>query len=493
MDDNGHGTHVAGVIAAENNGIGGVGVAFNSKIMVLKAGNSSGHFNNSDIAEAIQYAYMNGASVINMSFGGSQISLAVEDALEHAYNSCVLVASAGNDGACNNLACKRCINKAVSYPAALPYVIGVMSVNNLGATVSSFSNYDHNPYDSIEYEVYAVGESVFSTWPNNKYAELNGTSMAAPYVSGIAALLRSAYPDRNTYSTKYLQSQIVNTGTINPFNSILEEKDKAHSVANVYEALTKLPTPEVNLYDYRIDDSVSLSNKNDGNGVVNAGERIRLYLSLYNRGGVASNVNVSIDTVRSSGFTDPYFTIINSTVILPDIGTYSVREANEEQYFEILVDENCPNDYLTDFNVSFSYKNGMNSKDTTAYSDAGTVQFNVSHGWYLPKNITEDTTYTADRLYILGEDMVIAEGVTVTFEEGCQIQFYDDREYYNSPRIINYGTLNFNVSKENMIKIAPSERHVGFICYMQNYGTLMIDYAEMMNVVFSKTENDYIR
>lgn len=491
MDDNGHGTHVAGIIAAENNGIGGVGVAFNSKIMVLKAGNSSGYFNNSDIAEAIQYAYMNGASVINMSFGGSLISLAVEDALENAYNSCVLVAAAGNDGACNNLSCEdpNCLIRSVSYPAALPYVIGVMSTNSDGTVVSSFSNYDHYPYNSIEYEVYAVGESVFSTWPNNKYAVLNGTSMATPYVSGIAALLRTAYPDRNTYSTKYLQSQIVNTGSVNPIRKLTVDED--HSVANVYEALTKLPTPEVNLYDYKIDDSVSLSDKNDGNGVVNAGERIRLYLSLYNRGGVASNVNVSIDTIRDNdpSLTDPYFTIVNSMVNLSDIGTYSEREANAEQYFEILVDENCPNDYLANINVKFNYTNGMDSSDTKIYTDKGTeaVQFNVSRGWYLPKNITEDTTFTADRLYILGEDMVIAESVTVTFEEGCQIQFYDDREYYNSPRIINYGTLNFNGNKEKMIKIAPNQMHLKFVCYMQNYGTLTVDYAETKNILFIKT------
>ena len=70
MDDNGHGTHVAGIIAAANNNIGTVGVAFNCKIMPVKTGTSSGTLNNSDIAEAIQYAYMNGASVINMSFGG---------------------------------------------------------------------------------------------------------------------------------------------------------------------------------------------------------------------------------------------------------------------------------------------------------------------------------------------------------------------------------------------------------------------------------------
>ena len=71
MDDNGHGTHVAGIIGAANNGIGVTGVAYNCKVMPIKAGNSSGYFNNSDIASAITYAYMNGADVINMSFGGT--------------------------------------------------------------------------------------------------------------------------------------------------------------------------------------------------------------------------------------------------------------------------------------------------------------------------------------------------------------------------------------------------------------------------------------
>lgn len=481
MDDNGHGTHVAGIIAAENNGIGGVGVAYNSKVMVLKAGNSSGYFNNSDIAEAIQYAYMNGASVINMSFGGSLISIAVEEALENAYNQCVLVAAAGNDGACNNLACPVCIYKSVSYPAALPYVIGVMSTNGDCTATSSFSNYDHYPYNNIEYEVYAVGESVFSTWPNNKYATLNGTSMAAPYVSGMAALLRTAYPDRNTYSTKYLQSQIVNTGSIN--------LDGAHTVANVYEAMTKLPTPEVNLYDYYIDDSTSISSDNNGNGVMDAGETVRLFVSLHNRGGVASNVKVTLDTMRNNdpSLTDPYFTIVNDTVNLSDIGTYSVREANETQYFEIKVSGDCPNDYLVNFNVKFSYTNGMDNNDVTLYGGSGTAQFNVSKGYYLPSTFTEDTTYTADRLYIVGSDVVIPAGITVTFEEGCEIQFYaNDAGYYNtlynSPVITVYGTLNFNGTYDNRVVVSPSERFYDCVCEIENKGCVNINGASLNNV-----------
>lgn len=489
MDDNGHGTHVAGIIAAENNGIGGVGVAYNSKVMVLKAGNSSGYFNNSDIAEAIQYAYMNGASVINMSFGGSFISVTVEEALQNAYNSCVLVAAAGNDGACNNLACRNpgCLIKKVTYPAALPYVIGVMSANHDGSRSSLFSNYDHYPYNSVEYEVYAVGEAVPSCWPGNKYARLSGTSMAAPTVSGIAALLRSYYSDREMYSTKFIQSQIVNTGT----RSI----DGAHSLANVYDALTRMPKPEVNLYDYSIDDSTAISSANNGNGVIDAGETVRLYISLHNRGGVASNVNVSIDTNRGEGLTDPYFTFVNPTMQLSDIGTYSVRESGDK-YFEIVVSKDCPNDYLADFNIRYTYTNGMDSKDTAKYKDDGNqkAQFNVSSGYCLPSVISEDTTFTNDRLYIVGENVTIPAGVTVTFEEGCRIQFYDDREYYNSPTISVYGNLIFEGTKDNMIKIYPSERNSTFVCWINadHSAALSMNYVDAVNLhIYDKSGCSY--
>ena len=500
MDDNGHGTHVAGIIAAENNKIGGIGVAYGCKVMVLKAGNSSGYFNNSDIAEAIQYAYMNGASVINMSFGGGNISIAVEDALQNAYNSCVLVAAAGNSGGCNVVLCSCGKGIGPTYPAALPYVIGVMSVDKDGKHISSFSNYDHHPYDSVEYEVYAVGEGVGSTWPTDKYACLNGTSMAAPTVAGIAALLRSYYTDREVYSTKFIQSQIVNTGTVHPH--ILDHaEDSAHSVADAGLALTKLPKPNVNLYDYRIDDSTSICEANNGNGVIDAGETVRLYISLHNRGGVASNVNVTIDTYRrevgDETMTDPYFTFVNSAISLSDIGTYSIREAYVDEYFEIIVDPNCPNDYRVDFNIRFTYENGLDEKDKETYSGDGTAQFNVSRGYHLPGVITEDTVFTADRLYIVGEDVVIPAGVTVTFEEGCQIQFYDDRSYLNSPRIIVYGTLKLSGTKENMITVKPSERLPYYVCFIEGKenGTIVASAVDATNLVVRATayiSNSYL-
>lgn len=504
MDDNGHGTHVAGIAAAENNKTGTVGVAYNCKIMCLKAGNSSGYFNNSDIAEAIQYAYMNGASVINMSFGGSSISIAVEDALMDAYNQCVLVAAAGNDSLCNNLGCPVHAplgQVGVSYPAALPYVIGVMSCNANGTTRSAFSNFDHAPYGTVEYEVYACGEQIPSTWPNNKYATLSGTSMACPVVAGIAAVLRSTYPDREVYSNKYIQSQIVNTGTKHAF---VDEKvgiDGDHAVADLYEALTYIPKPNVKLYDYYIFDNVEFSAKNNGNGVVDAGETIHLAVELKNIGGVASDVNVTIDTIRNgdASITDPYFNITTGAITLSDIGTYSVRDGGKiytdgvvtdmTKCFVIEVDDDCPNDYLADFNVHFTYKNGLDEDDDTVYTDDGrqTAQFSVSRGFHLPSTITEDTTYTADRLYIVGGDVIIPAGVTVTFEEGCEIQFYDSREYYNSPQIIVYGRLDFLGSKDNRISIFPNEKYLYYGCLIESVGEVNLRYVRGINIFINNT------
>ena len=490
MDDNGHGTHVAGIIAAENNKIGGVGVAYNCKIMCLKAGSSTGYFNSSDIAEAVQYAYMNGASVINMSFGGSSLSRSVEEALADAYNQCVLVAAAGNNGMCNQPGCPEHIPfVAPFYPASLQYVIGVMSCDATGSSLSSFSNFDHYSFNNYEYDVCACGENIQSTWPNNKYASLSGTSMACPTVAGIAAVLRSTFSDRETYSTKYITSQIVNTVS----------KTDSFGVANLYKALTELPEPYIyNVYDCYIFDNIEFSPKNNGNGVIDAGETIRLALELQNRGGMATNVVAKIDTIRNDDpdLTDPYFTITKDTVNLSDIGTYSIRDFGKiydedgnwigtEKYFEIVVSEDCPNAYYVNFNLHFTYKNGLDEKDETEYEGEGSLLCNVNRGYHLSGVISEDTVFEADRLYIVSSDVVIPEGVIVTFKEGCQIQFYDNREYYNSPVVTVYGTLNFQGTKEKMIKLAPDDHHENFVCNINvlEGGTLNADYLESANLL----------
>lgn len=502
MDDNGHGTHVAGIVAAADNSFGTVGVAFNCKVMCLKAGNSSGYFNNSDIAEAIRYAYMNGASVINMSFGGSYISDAVKEALEDAYNKCVLVASAGNDSLCNNLKHSLLHPVGVTYPAALPYVIGVMSTSNGGDCVSSFSNYDDTPYDTVEYETYASGEQIPSCWPNNKVAKMSGTSMAAPIISGTAALLRSELTDRDVYSNKYIQSQLINTGTKHPFNNILEEYDMYHSYANVYEAITNIPKPSVSFYDSYIFDNVEYSPNNNGNGVAEAGETIRVGIELKNRGGVAKNVVATIDTIRNDdpSLTDPYFTFNVDRIEMSDIGTYSVRDCGKiyddsknvigtEKYFEIVISKDCPNDYLTKFNINVNYNNGLDKDDKTNYVNKDIYEINISNGYILPSVINEDTVFTNDKKYIVAENVIIPLGVTVTFEEGCDIQFYaNSSSYYNSmiissPQIIVYGRLELIGSNDNHINVFSSDSFIHYVCsFVKNGGVIDFTFVDGVNI-----------
>jgi Subtilisin-like serine proteases len=205
MDDHGHGTHVAGIIAMENNNVGGVGIAYKSKIMPIKAGGSDGTLNSTDIAKAIVYAYKNGADVINMSFGSYAHSALIENALQDAFNSCVLVAAAGNDG----IPTADCpLGGQNMYPASYFYVIGVMAYDEANK-FASFSNWDYAPNANAEYEVVAPGVSIYSTLPNGRYASWNGTSMAAPMVSAEAAILRSSLKDKDTYSSRYIMGQLV--------------------------------------------------------------------------------------------------------------------------------------------------------------------------------------------------------------------------------------------------------------------------------------------
>ena len=496
MDDNGHGTHCAGIIAAENNKIGTVGIAYNCKIMCLKASSSSGYLNNSDIAEAIQYAYMNGASIISMSFGGEFLSVAVSEALENAYNQCVLVAAAGNDSKCNEAGCPvhEPSNKvSVTYPASLNYVIGVMSCDNHGK-ISGFSNFDHYLYNSREYDCYAPGEHIASTFPGNRYASLSGTSMATPQVAAIAALVRSKYQDREIYSNKFITAQLV-------------RGDGYYCCINADVALNDFPTPKINgINNYYIFDNVEFDpSHNNGNGIIESGETIHVGIELMNRGGKATDVTVSLDTTRDEGIVVPYINILSSDICYSEIGTYSIRDAgliydgnnnvvDVENPIIVKIADNTPNDYLSVIHTNINYSNGLNANDSTNYTASYDIEFRISNGYILPMIISEDVTFTSNRRYIIANDVNISSGVNVTFEEGCEVQFYVENQgykdtLYNSPQINIFGNLSFNGSSDNQIYIHPSELFFQFACifHMENGCTLSFDYCKLENV--SNTRN----
>lgn len=189
-----HGTHVAGIIAAtRNNDKGMNGVAVNARIMVLRAV-PSGDERDKDIANAIRYAVDNGAKVINMSFGKSfspQPEL-VREAVEYARSKDVLLVHAAGNDATN-------IDKNNNFPQPFDaqgnryehwIEVGASSFQQGRNITASFSNYGPKSVD-----VFAPGDYIYATMPGSKYDFNSGTSMAAPVVAGMAAMIRGMYPE----------------------------------------------------------------------------------------------------------------------------------------------------------------------------------------------------------------------------------------------------------------------------------------------------------
>jgi hypothetical protein len=179
-DGNGHGTHVAGTIAGENNGTGVTGVAYNARIMAVKVLSDSGSGSNSSVANGIRYAANNGARVINLSLGGGYSS-DIYSAIQYATGrGSIVVMASGNEGA-----------SQPGYPAfhATEYGLSIGAVDST-SRIASFSN--RAGTNSAMRHVMAPGVNVYSTVPNNGYASYNGTSMATPHAAGVVALMLSA-------------------------------------------------------------------------------------------------------------------------------------------------------------------------------------------------------------------------------------------------------------------------------------------------------------
>lgn len=172
-DDNGHGSHVAGIVAALNNTIGVVGVGPDIDLYAVKVLNRKGSGYVSDIIEGLGWCEANGMDVVNMSLGTTADTQSFHDAVAALYASgTVIVAAAGNDG----------IGSAVNYPAAYPEVIAVSATTQTDG-LASFT------CTGPQIELAAPGYSVYSTYKSGGYATLSGTSMASPHVAGVAALV----------------------------------------------------------------------------------------------------------------------------------------------------------------------------------------------------------------------------------------------------------------------------------------------------------------
>lgn len=436
MDEHGHGTHVAGIIAMTPGNGGGVGVAYGAKIMCVRAGQANGSFASSDIAKAIKYAADNGADVINMSFGGTGRSYLVESALQDAFPSCVLVAAAGNDGLpTNDAMLAGYLFTEDIYPAGYKYVIGVMATDN-NQSIAYFSNWDFIEGQNCEYEMVAPGVNIYSTLPGNRYACWSGTSMAAPNVAAAAAILRSKYTDKSKYSSRYIMGQLCSATTSSVFFKGSKGDTHVYPVLNIRDSLTNQAQPNLSLDEVYTLDYQDVSSVNNGDGIAQPGETIDMGIAVWNRWGAATDVTVKVDADSVGGVANKYVEFINDEVKLSDVGTFaSVNNGftyTDEKLTGISnpirfkIKEGTPNDIQITFNFTITAKNGLDEKDTVVYTikPKPTYTLTVQNGVALSGIINEDMTLTNDKLWILENNVLIPEGVTVTVEPGTRIQFW---------------------------------------------------------------------
>lgn len=296
MDDEGHGTHVAGIIAAEANSQGTVGVAgkANVQILPLKALDATGSGYLSHIAQAVMYAADEGADIINMSLGAKGYSQTMEEAVNYAVaQGSVVIVAAGNETD----------NADLYTPASIPAAITVSAVNQ-SLTLASFSNFG----SSID--IAAPGVDIVSDWINGKYMIADGTSQAAPMVSGVAALLKA----QENLSSSQITSRLLATATDLGVSG--RDNQYGYGLVNANKALTEKPQSvlEADITSVNLPTSVAegqtfsgtVTVKNTGNETWSAANGIRLRLSGMNTeqlGSIPSGTNIAPGQTHTFSFT----------------------------------------------------------------------------------------------------------------------------------------------------------------------------------------------
>jgi subtilisin family serine protease len=457
-DDNSHGTHVAGIAAAEgNNGTGITGVAYNASIMPIKVLQSSGTGNSSDLAQAINYASNKGASVINMSLGSYGESMTVKTALENAYTGTgdeegsMLVAAAGNDGQC---ICNDCGLCATMFPAGYPFVLGVQAN-------AEFSNNDptgpikYTHPDGFNYEMTAPGVNIMSTKTNGGYWGKSGTSMASPMVAGAVALMRN---NDSTLTGEQIFSRLIQGST----NGILDIKN----------SLDLKLKPDIRYIDFTIVDTLSGC---DNDGHADAGETIELYLSVKNAGGQADSV---WSKIRFAQFEDTSTAqILDSTSIIGSMSAYS-QLTGERSPLKLKIDSSVAHNR----DIVFETEIFQDSVEQTSHELSLTVQHGEEIGGFYTKNLTLES----GKEYYGTESVVIDNGDTLFIEPGVVITMD------NGKSINVKGSIFAEGKKDSMILFTASQN--GWENILLNTGKINYAIIEKLNgnQVFTAKNNNLV-
>ena len=428
-DFNMHGTHVAGIAAAANNGIGIVGANPKAYIMPVTVMQSDGTGDVATIIKGVDYAVANGATILNLSLGTYANSRAMRQALERAYQNAVIVAAAGNDGKCinSNHHPTPHYGAAPMFPAAYSFVLGVQALQQNG-TLAGFSNFDDdgNTFSSVttmqdpdgfNYELKAPGTSMLSTIPGGKYKALQGTSMSAPLVAGAISALKMV----KQYDTQeILWGDLLHTDNI----------AQAYAVTNRPAELDLMKI----MYRERKELTDETEEDYSGDGRIDAGETVLLYPVIRTTFGPASNIKMYLE--MGDEFEDP-----NTVQIISD--------KNHKVNFGLHLDAYGKGVSLNpmQLKVAENVTNGRHIKmkfvatcDESNVIYEGLFTIVVDNMRKIYGMITEDMTLDADHEWLVSSSVAIPEGITVTIQPGTIIKFVQGTGIACSGTIVANGT-----------------------------------------------------
>lgn len=380
-DGAGHGTHCAGIAGAvTDNNKGVAGVSWNSKLMAVKVLNNNGVGLYSNIALGIVYAAANNAKVINMSLGGYANSTLLENAVINAYATSVLVGAAGNDG-----------KEQLFYPACFDEVLAV------AATDSNDIKWDGSNYGSWV-DLSAPGVSIYNTTRLNNYARYTGTSMAAPFVSGVAALIAAYKP---VFSTGAIMNFIVNnTEPIDTLNPTYAGKiGRGRLNANL--AINGDSLPILAVFADTIKDPTG-----DNDGVPDITETVNLVLVLQNNGMDATGISTILHT------DDIDITISDSTANFSNVLARE-KVSNSGDLFTFSISDTCPQ-----HNALFKLYVATNGG---SYNDTIDLYIGTSNTKDETGLIAVNTTWKKGTHIVKG-NVTVNTGITLTIDPGAEIR-----------------------------------------------------------------------
>lgn len=426
-DNNMHGTHVAGIAAASNNGIGIVGANPHALLMPITVLQSDGAGDVATIIKGINYAIANGATVLNMSLGTYVNSQALRQALESAYPKAVLVAAAGNDNRC--IYASHCPERhrvpmpMPCFPAAYSFVLGVQATVK-GGSVAPYSNYDDDGAlfscessffdpDGFNYELKVPGSSILSTIPGGSYKKLNGTSMAAPLAAGAISALKMV---------KQYDTQEILWGDLLHTNNIAEAYSLTSRPAEL--DLTRVELRErKNLTDLTEEDY-------GGDNEVDAGEIVSIYPVIRTTFGVANNIKLKL---MVDEFEDPDVVEIISKEV--DFGIRLDAYAKAVSINPLIL--KIPNNIADARHIRLKVVATCDDMTEEAKFPFVLVTHNMIK---ISGMINENTTLTANHIYYVKGDLGVNKGVTLKIEPGTQLEFAGGTQLASFGKIVANGT-----------------------------------------------------